>query len=247
MRQHRIAENLRTFRLPRTWVVAGAILFACASILHVAPAVSQTPPNRTEIFHYKGLLASTIRANVAETEQLLKNGVDPNQRDEHGRTPLLVAAHRGDLQLARVLVKGGADPRAVDSQRYDAITIAAVRNDVPFLRLAIELGGNPKAITSPYDGTALIAAAHLGHDSIVEALIKAGAPLDHVNNLGWTALIEAIVLGNGGRTHRNCVKALLAAGANPNIADRNGASPLKLARDRGFVEMADMISAAGGK
>ena len=35
----------------------------------------------------------------------------------------------------------------------------------------------------------------LGHDGVVRQLIAAGAPLDHVNNLHWTALIESIVLG----------------------------------------------------
>ena len=74
------------------------------------------------------------------------------------------------------------------------------------LKLAIASGGNTRAITSPYKGTALIAAAHLGHAEVVEALIAAKAPLDHVNNLGWTALIEAIVLGDGGPRHQATVE-----------------------------------------
>ena len=82
----------------------------------------------------------------------------------------------------------GADPNALDAQRYDIITIAAVNNDLEMLKIALEGGGNARAITSPYDGTALIAAAHLGHVEIVRTLIAAKAPLNHVNNLGWTAL-----------------------------------------------------------
>ena len=74
------------------------------------------------------------------------------------------------------------------------------------LELALASGGNARAITSPYKGTALIAAAHLGHAKVVEALIAAKAPLDHVNNLGWTALIEAIVLGDGGPRHQATVE-----------------------------------------
>ena len=84
----------------------------------------------------------------------------------------------------------------------------------------------PSNITSPYDGTALIAAAHLGHAEVVRMLIAAKAPLDHVNNLGWTALIESIVLGNGGKNHTDTLEALVKAGANVNLADRNGATPL---------------------
>ena len=76
------------------------------------------------------------------------------------------------------------------------------------------MGASAKLTTSRYDGTALIAAAHLGHDGVVRQLIAAGAPLDHVNNLHWTALIEAIVLGDGGRRHQAVVQALLKAGAS---------------------------------
>ena len=111
----------------------------------------------------------------------------------------------------------------------------------------LSLGGDAKAITSPYNGTALIAAAHLGYDEVVRKLIAAGAPLDHINNLGWTALIEAIVLGQGGPRHTACVKALLDAGANPNLADRSEHTPLALAKARGYAEMVALIEKAGGK
>ncbi len=177
----------------------------------------------------------------------MRGGADVNAVDANGRTPLHVAAFFSRAEAAQALVKAGANPNLLDRQLYDIITISAVKDDVPMVRLAIALGGNPKAITSVYVGTALIAAAHLGHDGVVRELIKAGAPLDHVNNLGWTALIEAIVLGNGGARHTQCVRDLLAAGANPNLADRNGTSPLSLAQGRGYQEMVRLITAAGGR
>lgn len=210
-------------------------------------AVAQTPPNKTEIRDYKGLFSSVIREELDETRKLLAAGENPNARDPNGRTPLIVAAHRGLKDIARALVAGGADPNAKDNQRYDIITIAAVNNDVGFLKLALALGGDPKAITSPYNGTALIAAAHLGHHEVCAELIMAGAPLDHVNSIAMTALIEAIVLGNGGPAHQATVRVLLEAGANPNIADRSGATPLALARSRGYAAMVRMIERAGGR
>ena len=133
-----------------------------------------------------------------------------------------VAAHFGRHAAAQALLKGGANPNALDAQKYDIVTIAAVNNDVPMLKLALAGGTDPKAITSPYQGTALIAAAHLGHAEVVRVLIAAGAPLDHVNNLGWTALMESIVLGNGGKAHTDTLEALVKAGANVTIADRQG-------------------------
>jgi hypothetical protein len=102
-------------------------------------------------------------------------------------------------------------------------------------------------VTSPYDGTALIAAAHLGHVGPVQALVEAGAPLDHVNNLGWTALIEAIVLGDGGPRHQATVRTLLAAGASTRIADREGRTPLAHARARGYRPIVEMLVAAGAR
>ncbi len=169
------------------------------------------------------------------------------QIDARGRTPLHVAAFAGQHAALRALVAAGANPNALENDRYDIVTIAAVANDVPTLRLALELGCSAKNITSRYDGTALIAAAHLGHAEVVRTLIQAAAPLDHVNNLGWTALIESIVLGDGGARHTDTLMALIQAGANPNIADRNGHTPLALARARRYDAMVKLLQAAGAR
>jgi ankyrin repeat protein len=219
----------------------------CAAFASPWRAVAQTPPSPGDVAGYSGLFGVTQSGAHNEIRQLLVNGLDPNSRDSNGRTPYLVAAYRGDSAAMEILMKGGADPRAKDNQNYDAITILAVANRVDAMKAAIALGGNPREITSPYLGTALIAAAHLGHADVVKALIDAGAPLDHVNNLGWTALIESIVLGDGGPNHQRCLRDLLAAGANPNLADRNGTSPLKLAEGRSYRAMVDMIRARGGQ
>ncbi len=212
-----------------------------------AQALAQTPPSPAETAAYSGLLGVTQSGAHNEMRQLLINGLDPNGRDGNGRTPYLVAAYRGDITAMEILVKGGSDPLAKDNQNYDAITILAVANRVEAMLAAIRLGGDPQAITSPYLGTALIAAAHLGHADVVKTLIDAGAPLDHVNNLGWTAVIESIVLGDGGANHQRCLRDLLAAGANPNLADRSGVTPLKLAEGRGYKAMVEMIRAKGGR
>jgi uncharacterized protein len=226
---------------------AAFLLLASTGILCAPPASAQTPPSPQERAAYAGLFGVTASGAHNEIRQLLVNGLDPNARDGHGRTPYLVAAHAGDVAAMEILVRGGADPRAKDSRNYDAITILAVANRPEAMRLAIRLGGDPKAITSPYQGTALIAAAHLGHHEVVKALIEAGAPLDHVNNLRWTAVIESIVLGDGGSNHMACLRHLLDAGANPNITDQQGRTPLALARERGYAAMAEMLAAKGGR
>jgi uncharacterized protein len=147
-------------------------------------------------------------------------------------------------EVIRALHQAGADLGALEHDRYDAVTIAAVADDEPTLALLLRAGASARLVTSRYDGTALIAAAHLGHDGVVRQLIAAGAPLDHVNNLHWTAVIEAVVLGDGGPRHRATLKALLDAGANPRLADRSGRTPLELARQRGYREMVVMLEGA---
>jgi uncharacterized protein len=145
------------------------------------------------------------------------------------------------------LIKAGADHALLDKQRYDAVTIAAVADDVPTLKALLASGASARLVTSIYDGTALIAAAHLGHDGVVRELIAAGAPLDHVNNLAWTALIEAVILGNGGPRHVETVRALVKAGANAAIGDRDGVTPFEHARRRGYREMLAAMGSVSGR
>ena len=202
---------------------------------------AQIPPSSGEISKYSGILAAAARGDTKRIEALIAKGEKPDARDGYGRTPLHVAAYGGHHEAMRVLVAAGADPNALENDRYDIVTIAAVANDVPTLKAALSLGASAKNITSRYDGTALIAAAHLGHTEVVRTLIRSGAPLDHVNNLGWTALIESIVLGDGGPRHTDTLRALVEAGANVKLADRNGQTPLSLARSRGYQEMVSIL------
>ena len=224
--------------------VIAVLLLVLVTLL---PASAQIAPTETEWRAYDGLHAAAARGDVAGIEKLFASGENKEAVDSRGRTPLHVAAYLKKHDAARALIRLGADPNKLEGDRYDIITIAAVANDLPMLGLAIEGGGNPKAVTSRYDGTALIAAAHLGHVEVVKMLITARAPLDHVNNLKWTALIESIVLGNGGRNHTETLRALVEAGANVNIPDGNGSTPLKLARDRGHREMVAILEKAGAK
>lgn len=208
---------------------------------------AQVPPTPQQLAGYTGLHRAVARGDIDELKAILGRRVKPDVRDAFRRTPLHVAAYQRQHEAMRVLVAAGADPNALEHERYDIVTIAAVANDLPTLRLALALGASAKNITSRYEGTALIAAAHLGHADVVRVLIGAGAPLDHVNNLGWTALIESIVLGDGGPAHVATLKALVEAGASVSIPDRESRTPLALARGRGFAEMERILEAAGAR
>ncbi|MFZ4809565.1 MAG: ankyrin repeat domain-containing protein [Hyphomicrobiaceae bacterium] len=229
---------MREMLFDAVWMLTAGVL---AVLLVARPAAAQTPPGAAELAAFRGLHAAAAKGDADEIRKLLAAGANPNARDPAGRTPLHVAAFLARGDALRALVKGGADVDAQENDRYDIITIAAVADDVATLKVALALGGNAKAITSRYDGTALIAAAHLGHDGVVRELIAAGAPLDHVNNLGWTALMESVVLGNGGPRHVATAKALVEAGASRTIADRNGITPLQHAEMRGYAAMVAVL------
>lgn len=207
----------------------------------VCAAHAQSPPSASQIASYSGLHRAAHENDIAAIKALLAEGANLDKRDRTGRTPAHVAAFASNEEALTALAEAGADMNAVEFQDYDVVTIAAVANDPEMVSLAIKLGNRADLITSPYEGTALIAASHLGHHEVVRRLIAGGAPLDHVNNLGWTALMEAVILGDGGPDHVATVKALLDAGANPIITDKKGASPLHYATARRYVEIADLL------
>jgi ankyrin repeat protein len=235
MKRHLLAHALRI-----------AVL-AAACGLSALTASAQVGPSPTEAAAYRGLHAAAHKGDVAAIEKLAATKSSLNARDSNGRTPLHVATFARQREAIRTLAKAGADLNLLDHDRYDAVTIASVADDEETLRTLLSLGASARQVTSRYDGTALIAAAHLGHDGVVRQLIAAGAPLDHVNNLHWTAVIESIVLGNGGPRHQATLKALIEAGANLQLADRQGQTPLQLARARGYREMVTLLEKAGAK
>lgn len=222
--------------------------FAAAVLLFAASGLNaQTAPSASAVAAYQGLHAAAHQGDMGRLDRLIASGAALNATDTHGRSPLHVATFARNREAIAALAKAGANLGQLENDRYDAVTIAAVADDEESLRLLLSLGASARLTTSRYDGTALIAAAHLGHDGVVRQLIAARAPLDHVNNLHWTALIEAIVLGDGGVRHQQVLRSLLAAGANPQLADREGNTPLALARRQGYTAMVQMLERAGAR
>jgi ankyrin repeat protein len=226
---------------------AVTLLLAVAAAAAAMPLHAQVPPTAAEAAAYQGLHAAAHRGDLATIGRLAASKAALEARDGAGRTPLHVATFARQRQAVQALLQAGADHAALEQGRYDAVTIAAVADDEATLRILLAGGASAKLTTSRYEGTALIAAAHLGHDGVVRQLIEAGAPLDHVNNLHWTAVIEAIVLGDGGVRHQATLKALLRAGASTQLTDRSGATPMQLAQARGYTAMVELLRAAGAR
>ncbi len=224
----------------RRRIIAGLVSCVLAGVCRAA--IAQVPPSAAEISAYQGLHKAAADGDIAALATALAEGAKIEERDAMGRTALHVAAFQRQRGAMRALAKAGADVNALENQAYDVVTIAAVADDVETLEVALAIGNRANNVTSPYDGTALIAAAHLGHDEVVRVLIEAGAPLNHVNNLGWTALIEAVILGDGGPRHQKIVAHLVNAGADQAIADRSGVTPRQHAQRRGYAEIVTLLA-----
>lgn len=179
--------------------------------------------------------------DVPALQQLLKQGAKLDERDDQGRTALLVATHGNQVAAARALIEAGADVNAKDNIEDSPYLYAGARGLNDILRLTLNHGADLKS-TNRYGGTALIPAAERGHVETVQLLIDAGVDVNHLNRLHWTALLEAVILGDGGPRHVEIVRRLLAAGADRQIADKDGVTALEHARQRGYQEMVALLA-----
>ncbi len=167
------------------------------------------------------LLAAAARGDADAVAGALRAGADLEARDDRRRTALLLAVTGDHVDAARVLVALGADPDALDDRHDTPWLVTGVTGSVAMLEAL--LPARPDlTIRNRYGGVSVIPASERGHVDYVRRVVTTGIDVDHVNDLGWTALLEAVILGDGGRDHQEIVRILLAAGADRGIADKDG-------------------------
>lgn len=207
-----------------------------------------TPTIQTEDVHgraaVEALLGAASDGREGEVAALLKRGVPVDVTDGQGNTALLLATAHDHVGVARLLIDAGADVNRQNRIHDSAYLLAGAAGRLEILKLTLANGANLRS-TNRYGGTALIPACERGHVEVVETLLKAGVDPDHVNKLGWTGLLEAILLSDGGPRHQAIVQRLIDAGANLNLADNDGITPLQHARQRNQTAIARMLEAAG--
>ena len=189
------------------------------------------------------LLDAAAHGDLASVQQALAAGTDIDTRDAHGRTALLLAASATHVDVARVLVEHGADPNAMDDRHDTPWLVTGVTGSVAMGEVLLAAGAD-LTIRNRYGGVSVIPASERGHVEYVRWVVHTGIDVNHVNDIGWTALLEAVILGDGSPTYEQIVTALLAAGADPHLADRDGVTPLTHAHAKGHARLATILEEA---
>ncbi|MFZ1753288.1 MAG: ankyrin repeat domain-containing protein [Caldilineaceae bacterium] len=192
------------------------------------------------------LISAAGQGEMERVKEQLAKGASVHAADGNGVTALIAAAYGNHTEVAHLLIDAGADVNRQDQTQQSAYLISTSDGFLELLRMTLAAGGDVHSRDS-YNGTGLIRAADRGHVEIIDELLKTDIAIDHINRLGWTALLEAIILGDGGPRHTEVVRRLVEAGADVNLADGNGITPLAHARSRGFVQMATILESAGAR
>ena len=187
------------------------------------------------------IIKAVEQNRLEAVEKALKNGANVNTQDNKKQSLLLIATKVGNFEMAKLLVFYGADVNIQDEISDSPFLYAGASGKTALVKLFLENGARFD-IFNRYNGTALIPACERGYLETVKLLANTkGFPIDHVNRLGWTALMEAVILGNGSKKYQEVVQELVHAGCNINIPDKNGVTPLQHAAAMGFKEIAVIL------
>ncbi|CAN5832108.1 ankyrin repeat domain-containing protein [soil metagenome] len=221
------------------------LVIACAFL-----TFSCIQPIKATIMHEElngQLITAAERGDTPTVLRLLKQGANINGQDARGRTPMMAATHGEQTATVQALIEAGADINLRDNRTDNPFLYAGAEGLLDILKLLIAAHADTK-LTNRYGGTALIPAAERGHVEVVKTLLtQTDVNVNHINNLGWTALLEAIVLSDGGVKHQQIVQLLVDHGADVNIADKEGVTPLQHARARGFKAIEQILVQASAR
>ena len=193
------------------------------------------------------LVLAAENGEIEVLRNLVEAGADTNAQDANGRTAVMIATYNNDIEAVKLLVEAGADVNIQDDMKNNPLLYAGAEGFLEILKLTINAGADP-TITNRYGGTALIPASEHGYvDVVKELLTNTDIDVNHVNNLGWTALMEAVILNDGNDVQQQTVQVLIDHGADVNIPDNKGITPLQHAREKGFKEMEQLLLKVGAE
>jgi ankyrin repeat protein len=227
------------------------IVLGCIFILQGCVSDSEAEQkNQEEVLEIdlnQQLIQAAERQETEQVSRLIEKGADINTQDSEGRTAAMIATYNNDVETAKILIEAGADVNIQDNIENNPFLYAGAEGYIEILKLTIAAGADP-ALTNRYGGTALIPASEHGYVDVIEELLtNTDIDINHVNDLGWTALLEAIILNDGNEKQQQTVKLLIDHGADVNIPDNNNVTPLQHAREKGLKDIEQILLKAGAK
>ena len=193
------------------------------------------------------LLEAVQKNQLLFVEEELKKGANVNLTDKNGKSLLLIATHNNNFEMAKLLVSYKADVNQQDKIQDSPFLYAGAAGHLKLVQLYLSHGARFD-VFNRYNGTALIPASERGHLEVVKLLANTkGFPINHVNRLGWTALMEAVILGDGTQKFVNVIQTLIDAGCNINIADHDKKNPLAHAKAKGYSDIVQLLEKTSKK
>jgi ankyrin repeat protein len=183
-------------------------------------------------------------SNVNAVQKLIEKGANPNIFDKNKMSPLHIAAMQRDVNpiIDLLLAHPKVKVDDVDGKGHTALHLAASESNVNAVQKLIEKGANPNIFDKW--GQSLLHVAAWERDGIAVIDLLLAHPkvevikfIDDVDEDGQTALHFAAYKSNV-----KVVKNLINKGANPNIYDKRGQSPLHLAAwQRDGIPIIDLL------
>jgi len=192
------------------------------------------------------LAITAVAGDVEGVQRFIREGaeIDTADTDYYSVYPLLLrVARKGHAPVLNVLLNNGVDVNSQDRHGYTALMESARKGHVEAVKLLLDRGADVNAQNN-VGYTALVEAAGSGHLGILKMLLDRGANVN-ANATGrwaWTALMNAAWKGNS-----EAVKCLLDKGAELNVQTEDGRTALKIAQEKGYAKIAELLKAHGAQ
>jgi ankyrin repeat protein len=168
--------------------------------------------------------------DISEIRLLLKNGADPNSKDEIGQTVLMNACMKGYYDVAELLFKNGANVNAKDDVGGTALMYAGMGGYEDVVGLLLDNGVKVN-VRDVMKNTALIRVAARGHEDVAKLLLEKGADVNTKGAYGMTPLMWVASQGD-----IVFVQLLLSYGADVNATAKDGITALMVAAGPVYIE-----------
>lgn len=187
------------------------------------------------------LLNAIAAEEIDEIDRLLAERAPLEHQNHGGVTPLILAAERDLLNIVEKLIKAGSNVSARDYHDNTALHFAAENNHLKVVQYLIQKTKIKVNSTNCHGASALTYAARRGHTEVVKTLLGTKKfDIKSSSNTFDNALQNAVFKG-----HREVVEVFIKAGANVNVADGFGMTPLMAAALNGRLNMLELLIGHG--